>query len=179
MKQLITYGNTTHGSSQFNYKPTSSQQYQGGGGYNTANFADGFSSTSNSNNGWGQSSGTGKVAAYTSANKNQVLAYGYESTSSPSKGYNLEDLRSDNIYLQGGSNIAEAMSKKNSIEPLSAKYGTNGSAPGLSIAMRMKRNRDALSNNPTYESSSVQAGDNEYFRQGNPFVGTSSRMEKQ
>jgi hypothetical protein len=70
------------------------------------------------------------------------------------KGYNLEDLRSDNIYLQGGTTIAEALQKKNSIEPSSAKYATNGSVPGMSIAMRMKRNRDALSSNPGVASSS-------------------------
>jgi hypothetical protein len=44
----------------------------------------------------------------------------------------------DNIYLKGGSSLADALfaSQKNT-------YGTN--AQGLSIAMRMKKNREAAS----------------------------------
>lgn len=45
----------------------------------------------------------------------------------------LNDLKSDNIYLKGGSNMAEAM--KSSI-------ANEGSSGGTSIAMRMKRNRE-------------------------------------
>ena len=51
----------------------------------------------------------------------------------------LSELQADNIYLKGGSNMAEALQRR-------AAYDDNGTGGGqpMSIAMRMKRNREAL-----------------------------------
>ena len=51
----------------------------------------------------------------------------------------LSELQADNIYLKGGSNMAEALQRR-------AAYDENGTSGGqpMSIAMRMKRNREAL-----------------------------------
>ena len=78
-------------------------------------------------------------------------------TFSPPKAADLEDLRADNIYLKGGSNMAEALLKKREPTPssydnqsaqqnstiLQSNYGSVGGSGSMSIAMRMKRNRDA------------------------------------
>lgn len=49
----------------------------------------------------------------------------------------LNDLHADNIYLKGGSNMAEAL--------IIAKQD-NINAGGMSIAMRMKKNRELALN---------------------------------
>eukprot|EP00347_Sterkiella_histriomuscorum_P023753 403333506 len=69
----------------------------------------------------------------------------------------LEDLHADNIYLKGGQNMAEALQKRNNSSTNDDAFGqTNqmaqntaysgfqgGANTGMSIAMRMKRNREA------------------------------------
>ena len=49
----------------------------------------------------------------------------------------LSELQADNIYLKGGSNMAEALQRRNA-------HGETGGGQPISIAMRMKRNREAL-----------------------------------
>ncbi len=48
----------------------------------------------------------------------------------------LNDLKSDNIYLKGGKTMAEALMKRQSSPT------DEGSSGGTSIAMRMKKNRE-------------------------------------
>lgn len=52
------------------------------------------------------------------------------------------DIVKDNIYLKGGTSLAEAL-----LGQQKSSYGTN--AQGLSIAMRMKKNREAATGGPS------------------------------
>ena len=57
---------------------------------------------------------------------------------SPYRSKNLKDISNDNIYLKGGQNLAEALNLGKG-DP----SGSQNTSASSSIAMRMKKNRDA------------------------------------
>ncbi|CDW74030.1 UNKNOWN [Stylonychia lemnae] len=70
-----------------------------------------------------------------------------KNTFSPIKQADLDDLRADNIYLKGGNNMAEALKNSSNLA------ATNGLGGGISIAMRMKQQRDAQQNKKDEEKT--------------------------
>ena len=87
----------------------------------------------------------------------------------------MADLASDNIYMNGGNSIADALNKQDQ------KIKVGGAS--TSIAMRLKKNRDALlagndlnSNNDANSNSNKKQninGSDEKLYSANPFKGLS------